>query len=198
MTNAFKKILGWGECFAKGDNGLLYGDIVENSASLSEQEGEVQEATVEGGTVEGRKRTPSKYRLEFDRRLGDETDFKPGFTEHAGSIAIVSKAVGATYAQLHGYSLTTSLRQNSQDGLVAHYQYDTMGSTDSAGHLDDIEVTKSTATMTYIEVSATTGKNPYDEGWYVQKEGGLYVHTFDTTPAQGTTYYELTEVSAAG
>ena len=48
-----KKILGWGKCTIDGKN-----DIIEGSASLSVEEGEEQEALIEGGSAEGRKKAP--------------------------------------------------------------------------------------------------------------------------------------------
>ena len=132
-----KKILGWGECVAK-QGGTVYDDIVDGSASLSVEEGQEDEALIEGGIAEGRKQRPDKYIIEFDRRLGDETDFNPGFTENAGEIGIIPKNAGAVYAELKGCSLKKTLRQDSTDGLVGHYQYKTKGATDAYGALTDI------------------------------------------------------------
>ena len=184
-----RKILGWGECVAKHGS-TVYDDIVDKSASLSVDEGDETEALVEGGKAEGRKQTADKYIIEFDRRLGDETDFKPGYIENAGEIGIIPKNVGAVYAELKGCSLKKTLKQNTDDGLVAHYLYKTKGSTDSEGDIDDVEVKKSTLAATFTAVADTTGLNPYEEGLYI-KEGNVYKHAFETEPAQGVTYYTM-------
>lgn len=185
-----KKILGWGECVAKhGDT--VYDDIVENSASLSVEEGNEENANVEGGKSEGRKQTPDKYIIEFDRRLGeDETGFKPGYIENAGEIGIIPKNTGAVYAELKGCSLKKTLKQDSTDGLVGHYLYKTKGSTDSEGDLDDVEVKTSDIAGEFTQVAQTENKNPYEEGWYI-KDGNVYKHAFETTPTTGVTYYKL-------
>ena len=190
-----KKILGWGECTGKckpvsGDP-ESYDDIVENSASLSVEEGEEQEANVEGGKAEGRKQAPDKYLIEFDRRIGDVDEVKVGFVEDAGDCAIIPKNVGAVYAELKDCSRKITLKQDSTDGLVAHYLYKTKGSTDSEGNLDDVLIKEhDSADESYTAVESTSGKNPREEGWYI-KNGDVYIHSWDTEPAQGTTYYEL-------
>ena len=188
---AKKKILGWGECSAKIES-AVYDDIVEESASLSVEEGNEQEATIEGGKVEGRKQTADKYIIEFDRRIGDENEVKIGLVENAGSVSIVPKNVGAVFAELKGCSRKITIKQDSKNGLVAHYQYKTKGSTDSVGNLDDVELKKSSNALTFNPVETTTGKNPYEEGWYV-KDGGtdVYVHAFETTPKDNVTYYTI-------
>lgn len=188
-----KKILGWGECVAK-QGGTVYDDIIDGSASLSVEEGNETEAPIEGGKAEGRKQAADKYIIEFDRRLGDETGFKPGFTENAGEIGIIPKNAGAVYAELKGCSLKKTLRQNSTDGLVGHYKYKTKGSTDSNGDLDDVEIKKSNIAASFTAVDSTaegySNKNPYEEGWYI-KDGTIYKHAFETSPAQDVTYYTM-------
>ena len=185
---AYKKIIGWDDCVAQNGS-TVYDDIVENSASLSVEEGEEKEATIEGGTAEGRKQKADKYIIEFDRRLGNE-EFTPGFVENAGAVGIIPKAAGAVYAELKGCSLKKTLKQDSTDGLVAHYLYKTKGSTDSVGNLDDIEIKESEIAAVFTAVSNTTGKNPYDEGWYI-KEDDIYKHAFETTPVENVTYYKM-------
>jgi hypothetical protein len=187
---AKKKILGWGECVAN-DGTNAYDDLVEGSASLSVEEGDEQEANIEGGKAEGRKQSPDKYIIEYDRRLGDE-EFKPGYIEDFGEIAIIPKNTGAVYAELKGVSLKKTLRQDTTDGLVGHYEYKTKGSTDSQGNLDDVEIKKSTLATSFTAVTETTGKNPYVEGWYT-KVGNtdVYVHAFENAPKDGVTYYAI-------
>lgn len=192
---AVRKILGWGECTSKltpanGGNAETHDDIVENSASLSVEEGEEQEARIEGGTAEGRKQQPDKYIIEFDRRLADGDDFAPGFVEDAGDIAIIPKNVGAVYAELSNCSCKKTLKQDSTNGLVGHYYYKTKGSTDSNGNLDDVEIKKHTEAETYTEVADTTGMNPKALGWFI-KNGNVYIHSLDTTPQEGVTYYTV-------
>lgn len=199
---AVKKVLGWGECVGQNTvNGSVessYDDIVENSASLSVEEGQEQEANIEGGKAEGRKQLPDKYIIEFDRRIGDENEVQVGFVEDAGDIAIIPKNIGAVYAELKACSRKITLKQDTTDGLVAHYYYKTKGSTDSDGNLDDVDIKKHTsATMEYSAVSTSitgySGKNPKQEGWYI-KNGSSYIHSWDTTPQEGMTYYELATV----
>lgn len=185
---AVKKILGWGESYGKTDDNV-YDDIVDGSASLSVEEGQEDEALVEGGKAEGRKQRADKYIIEFDRRVGDE-NVKVGYVEDAGSVAIIPKNVGAAYAGLKGCSRKITLKQDTQNGLVAHYYYKTKGSTDSVGDLDDVEVKKSSKELTFTAVTETTGKSPYSEGWYI-KEGDVYKHAFETTPVAETTYYAV-------
>lgn len=192
---AVRKILGWGECTSKftpsaGGNAETHDDIVDGTASLSVDEGQEDEALVEGGRAEGRKVRPDKYIIEFDRRLEDGDDFAPGYVEDAGDIAIIPKNVGAVYAELKDCSCKKTLKQDSQNGLVGHYYYKTKGSTDSNGNLDDVDIKKHTAADTYTEVSDTTGKNPKNEGWFI-KNGNTYIHSWDTTPQTGVTYYTL-------
>ncbi len=190
------KILGWGECTSKftpvSGTAETHDDIVENSASLSVEEGQEQEALIEGGKAEGRKQQPDKYIIEFDRRLENGDDFTPGFVEDAGDIAIIPKNVGAVYAELKNCSCKKTLKQNSTDGLVGHYLYKTKGSTDSNGDLDDVEIKQHTANETYTAVSSSSEgyslKNPKTEGWYI-KNGNVYIHSWDTTPQNGVTYY---------
>ncbi len=189
-----QKILGWGECTAThtptSGSAETYDDVVENSGALSVEEGAEQEANVEGGKVEGRKKAPDKYIIEFDRRLGSINEFTPGYIEDAGTIAIVPKNVGAVYAELQGCSLHKSLKQDSTNGLVGHYKFKTKGSTDSNGDLDDVDIKQHSSADTYSAVADTTGKNPYEEGWYI-KNGTTYIHSYDTTPQSGVTYYTL-------
>jgi hypothetical protein len=193
------KILGWGECTSKftpasGGSAETHDDIVINSASLSVEEGQEDEAQVEGGRAEGRKVQPDKYIIEFDRRLGSTSEFTPGYEENAGDIAIIPKNVGAVYAELKNCSCKKTLKQGSTDGLVGHYLYKTKGSTDSNGDLDDIEIKQHSQNETYTAVSTSldgySTKNPKTLGWFI-KNGNTYIHSYDTTPVEGVTYYTL-------
>ena len=49
------KVLGWGKCSCDGKD-----DIVDGSTDLSCEEGQEQEANIEGGSAEGRKVPPPK------------------------------------------------------------------------------------------------------------------------------------------
>lgn len=193
------KILGWGECTSKftpasGGSAETHDDIVDGSASLSVEEGQEQEALIEGGKAEGRKQQPDKYIIEFDRRLGSTNEFTPGYEENAGDIAIIPKSVGAVYAELKDCSCKKTLKQGSTDGLVGHYLYKTKGSTNSLGNLDDIEIKLHSQNETYTAVSTSSEgyseKNPKNEGWFI-KNGNTYIHSWDTAPVNGVTYYTL-------
>ena len=137
------KVLGWGKCSAvhtpsgTGATAKTYEDIVEGSTSLSVEEGQEQEALIEGGSAEARKKQPDKYIIEIDRRIGNAAEATPGFTEDAGSIKIDPELVGAIGVTLTGVSLYITMRFDSTDGLVAHYQFKTKGAT-TAGALTDI------------------------------------------------------------
>ena len=195
---AVVKILGWGECTSKftpaSGTAETHDDIVDGSASLSVEEGQEDEALVEGGRAEGRKVRPDKYIIEFDRRLADGDDFAPGYVEDAGDIAIIPKNVGAVYAELKNCSCKKTLRQDSTNGLVGHYQYKTKGSTDSNGDLDDVDIKKHTSGETYTAVDSTqtgySSMNPKALGWFI-KNGNVYIHSWDEEPVEGVTYYSL-------
>ena len=127
------KVLGWGKCTAKhtpsGQNAtaVTHADIVDGSTSLSVEEGQEQEALIEGGSAEGRRKQPDKYIVEYDRRIGSAAEVTPGFTEDAGSIEIEPELSGAIGVTLTGVSLYISLSFDSTDGLKAHYQYKSKG-----------------------------------------------------------------------
>lgn len=138
------KIIGWGKCQAKhtpsgqGATAVTHNDIIEGSTSLSVEEGEEQEALIEGGEAEARKRQPDKYILEYERRIGSASEVTPGFTEDAGSVEIEPESTGAIGVSLTGVSRYITLAFDSTDGLKAHYQYKTKGATDANGALTDI------------------------------------------------------------
>ena len=139
---ATKKIVGWGHNEAKhtptGGTAVTHSDIIDGSTSLSVEEGEEQEALIEGGEAEARRKRPDKYILDYERRIGSASDVTPGFTEDAGSIEVIPETVGAIGVTLTGVSLYISLSFDSTDGLKAHYQYKTKGATNESGALTDI------------------------------------------------------------
>jgi hypothetical protein len=143
---AATKVIGWGKCKAKhtpaGENATAteHSDIVEGSTALSVEEGTEQEALIEGGEAEARKKQPDKYVLDYERRIGSASEVTPGFTEDAGTIEIEPGQTGAVGVTLTGVSLYISLSFDSTDGLKAHYQYKTKGATDANGALTDIEL----------------------------------------------------------
>jgi hypothetical protein len=143
---AATKVIGWGKCKAKhtpaGDNATAteHSDIVEGSTALSVEEGTEQEALIEGGEAEARKKQPDKYVLDYERRIGSASEVTPGFTEDAGTIEVEPEQTGAVGVTLTGVSLYISLSFDSTDGLKAHYQYKTKGATDANGALTDIEL----------------------------------------------------------
>ena len=141
---ATKKIVGWGHNEAKhtpsgeGAVAVTHSDIIDGSTSLSVEEGEEQEALIEGGEAEARRRRPDKYILDYERRIGSASEVTPGFTDNAGSIEVIPETVGAIGVTLTGVSLHISLSFDSTDGLKAHYQYKTKGAADDNGMLTDI------------------------------------------------------------
>lgn len=138
---ATQKIIGWGKDSIKvGD--VTYDDIVEGSTALSVEEGEEQEALIEGGEAEARKQKPDKYLLDFERRIADENDVEPGFTENAGNVEVIPESTGAIGVKLTGCSCRINLTFDSTDGLKAHYQYKTKGTHDENGKLTDVILQK--------------------------------------------------------
>ena len=139
---AAKKIIGWGHNNAKhtptNGTAVTHEDIIDGSTSLSVEEGEEQEALIEGGEAEARRKRPDKYILDYERRIGSANEVTPGFIEDAGSIEVIPEAVGAIGVTLTGVSLYISLAFDSTDGLKVHYQYKTKGATDANGNLTDV------------------------------------------------------------
>ena len=81
-----KKVMGWKKCtVVMGET--TYNDIKEGTTSLSVEEGQETEATIEGGEAEGRHKDPDKYVLTIERRIGSE-EVKPGFIEDAGDVEV--------------------------------------------------------------------------------------------------------------
>lgn len=196
---ATKKVVGWGKCSTKetvGNNNTSYDDIVINSTQLSVEEGEEQEAQIEGGEAEARKKNPDKYTLVTNRRIDDESEVSDviGFTDEIDSIEVIPQDVGAVGVTLINPSRHVAVKYDTTDGLVAVYTYKTRGATDSAGKLTDISFTKKASGGTYSAVSTSidgySGKNPKSEGWFI-KNGSVYIASNDTEVVTGTTYYTL-------
>ena len=136
------KVLGWGKCTIGS-----FSDIVEGSAQLSVEEGEEQEAVIEGGEVEGRKKAPDRYILTYNRRIGSVSDVNGnlGYTENGGDVSVVPELVGAIGCTLTGASKHVAVKFDSTDGLVAVYTHKTKGATNSSGNLTDITFAAKTA-----------------------------------------------------
>ena len=132
-TTTTKKVLGWGKCTLNGMS-----DIVERSTSLEVEEGDVTEAKIEGGTDEGRKHGPDKYKLTCNRRIGSASDVKVGYKESVDSVAVVPENTGAVGVTLSNPSQHIAVKFDSTDGLVAVYTWETKGHTDTDGNIDDI------------------------------------------------------------
>ena len=130
---ATRKVLGWGKCQVNDHN-----DIVENSCQLSVEEGQEQNANIEGGESEGRKKAPDKYILTYNRRIEDPTEVECGYTEEFGDVTVTPEKVGAAGVELNGCSEHVAVKFDSTDGLVAVYTYKTKGACDANGKLTDI------------------------------------------------------------
>jgi hypothetical protein len=127
------KVIGWGKCSADG-----FDDIIEGSTSLSVEEGQEQEALIEGGSSEARKKAPDKYILTFQRRVASAAEAAVGYTENYSSVTVTPEQVGAICATLTGVSKHVAVKFDSTDGLVAVYTYKTKGTTGANGALTDI------------------------------------------------------------
>lgn len=127
------KVLGWGRCAIDGHD-----DIVEDSTSLEVEEGDEQEANIEGGTAEGRKHAPDKYSLTYNRRIGSASEVEVGYTENAGDVTVTPENAGAVGVTLKECSRHISVKFDAKDGLVAVYKWKTKGKTDDKGKLTDI------------------------------------------------------------
>lgn len=137
MANETTKILGWGRCTV-GD----HDDIIEGSTSLTVEEGQEQEANIEGGSAEGRKKAPDKYVLTYKRRLGSASEVEIGYTENVESISVVPENDGAVGITLKNVSRHIAVGYDTTDGCVATYTFKTKGQTDPATkQLTDIELT---------------------------------------------------------
>ena len=105
---------------------------------MSVEEGQEQEATIEGGSAEGRKKAPDKYTLTFNRRIGDASEVELGFTEEVDNAVVVPENTGAIGCTLVKPSKHVAVKFDSTDGLVAVYTFKTKGTTNTNGKLTDI------------------------------------------------------------
>jgi hypothetical protein len=134
-----EKIIGWGRC-AVTANTKTYKDIVEGSTSLSVEEGDLQEANIEGGEAEATRRKPDKYTLTFERRLGSAEEIAASDLQHKndiGTVQVEPELAGAVSVSLAHCSQHITLSFDSTDGLKAIYTYQTKGKT-SEGALTDV------------------------------------------------------------
>lgn len=53
-----------------------------------------------------------------------------------------------------------------------------------------------TLPYSYVEVTETEDKNPYEEGWYIYHNGS-YMSSYDTTVAESTTYYQRDDIQTS-
>lgn len=183
------KIVGWGRNTLTDPTIGSKNDIVMESTDLSVEEGAEDEAKVEGGSAEGRKKDPDKYILKANRRIAEEAEVADvlGFTETVDYAECTPDNGGLGVRLVHP-SRHVALNMNTKDGLVAVYTYKTKGEVDANGKLTDVIPVRNSRNVTYEAVASTNGKNPKDEGWYI-KNGNTYLRSFDTTPQAGMTYY---------
>ena len=137
------KVMGWKDnevVVGTGNDAVTYDDIKQGSTNLNREEGQKEEALVESGKAEGVYKGPDKYILEFDRRLDTTEQVSPGFRDSNVTVAVKPKKAGARTVQLTGCSEDISIKYDSTDGVVAHYEYKTKGAVDSDGNLTDITV----------------------------------------------------------
>ena len=135
--------MGWKDnevIVGSGNNALTYDDIKQSSTSLSREEGQTEEALIESGEAEGVYKSPDRYILSFDRRLDTEEEVSPGFKDSNVEVTVKPKKAGARMVTLSGCSEDISIKYDTTDGVVAHYEYKTKGAVDSDGNLTDIAV----------------------------------------------------------
>lgn len=133
-----KKVMGWKKCeVVQGET--TYNDIKDGTTSLSVEEGQETEATIEGGEAEGIYKDPDRYVLQIERRIGPE-EVVPGFIEDVGNVEVKPKRKGARTVKLSNVSQYISVKYDSTDGAVAVYRWKTKGQTDEDGNLTDIEI----------------------------------------------------------
>ena len=123
-----------------GNSAVTYDDIKQGSTSLDREEGQKEEALIESGEAEGVYKAPDKYILEIKRTIGPTEEVKPGFKDNVGDVEVRPTKKGARTVQLTGCSEDISIKYDSTDGVVAHYEYKTKGAVDSDGNLTDITV----------------------------------------------------------
>lgn len=137
------KVMGWKAnevVVGSGNDAVTYDDIKQGSTSLDREEGQKEEALIESGEAEGVYKSPDKYILSFDRRLDTTEEVTPGFHDSSITVEVKPKKAGARTVQLTGCSEDISIKCDSTDGVVAHYEYKTKGAVDEDGNLTDITI----------------------------------------------------------
>lgn len=133
------KIMGWKDCeVEQGDT--IYDDIMQNTTSLSREEGQVEDAPIESGESEGTYKSPDKYILEIKRRIGPEETVKAGFKDNVGNVEVRPKKAGARTVQLTGVSQDISVEYGSDNGAVEVIRWKTKGCVDANGDLTDVTI----------------------------------------------------------
>lgn len=190
------KIVGWGSNTVNDSDLGSYNDIMMDSTDLSVEEGAENEAQIEGGSAEARKKDPDKYVLKCNRRIDDEQEVEDviGFKETVDTVDCTPDN-GGLGVRLIEPSRHVSVKMDTKDGLVAVYTYKSKGLTDESGKLLDLAFIRSARNVTFSAVdpesTGYSGKNPKTEGWYI-KNGSKYYRSFDTAPQEGMTYYVRT------
>ena len=138
-----EKVMGWKAnevIVGTGSGSKTYDDIKQGSTSLEREEGQKEEALVESGEAEGVYKAPDRYIVSFDRRVDKTETVTPGFSDKNVTVMVRPKKVGARSVTLTGCSEDISVKYDSTDGVVAHYEYKTKGAVDEDGNLTDISV----------------------------------------------------------
>lgn len=84
---------------------------------------------------------------------------------------------------------TWRVRAKKNTGKISYhnpYSADYVNTTYYFGYHEGHE---ETLPYSYVEVTETEGKNPYEEGWYIYHNGS-YMPSYDTTVDESATYYE--------
>ena len=142
------KVMGWKDnevVVGTGADAVTYDDIKQGSTNLDREEGQTEEALIESGEAEGVYKAPDRYILSFDRRVDTTENVTPGFKDSNETVAVKPKKAGARTVTLTGCSCDISVKYDSTDGVVAHYEYKTKGAVDADGNLTDITVGSVTA-----------------------------------------------------
>lgn len=137
------KVMGWKAnevVVGTGNDAVTYDDIKQGSTSLDREEGQTEEALIESGEAEGVYKAPDKYIIAFDRRVDTTEEVKPGFKDNNETVEVKPKRKGARTVKLTGCSCTVSVKYDTTDGVVAHYEYKTKGAVDDDGNLTDITI----------------------------------------------------------
>ena len=137
------KVMGWKDnevVVGTGNSAVTYDDIKQGSTNLDREEGQKEEALIESGEAEGVYKAPDRYILSFDRRVDTTEEVNAGFHDISVTVAVKPKKAGARTVTLTGCSEDISVKFDSTDGVVAHYEYKTKGAVDADGDLTDISV----------------------------------------------------------